>query len=323
MGMLGSFKYFNFFAAGVSQISPRSASNVSLPVLNLMLPVGISFFTFQALSYTIGVYRGTLRARRNFVDFAIFVAFFPQLVAGPIERAAHLLPQVERPRRFSVWGGEHGTAPDRLGRFKKLVVADSAGVSPTRSSRSRRRLSPCSGPACSRSPFRSTGTSPPTATSRAEPRAGWGSSSWGTSTIRTWREGRGSSGARWHISLSTWFRDYVYVPLGGSRRGPARRSAHHATFLLSGLWHGASWNFVAWGRLPRALLVGSRLAARFCRPGATAAAVLLPLRIAATFVLVHIGWLIFRETHTPMLLRTFAEAGGDSMLDRRRSCRSC
>jgi alginate O-acetyltransferase complex protein AlgI len=213
MGMLGFFKYFNFFAANVSQVLAAVGLGLSPPVLTVLLPVGISFFTFQALSYTVDVYRGNLQARRSFVDVATFVALFPQLVAGPIERASHL-PQVEGRRRFSVEGARTGLLPIGWGYFKKLVIADTVGITAN-------KVFSLDAPsfyllwagvlAFGLQIY---------ADLSAYSDIARGTARWlGFDLMLNFDQPYLARGprdfwARWHISLSTWFRDYVYVPLG-------------------------------------------------------------------------------------------------------------
>jgi D-alanyl-lipoteichoic acid acyltransferase DltB (MBOAT superfamily) len=187
------------------------------------------------------VYRGRLAARRNFVDFAAFLALFPQLVAGPIERATHVLPQVERRRRFDPDAARGALLLICWGVFKKIVIADNVAVI-----------------------------------------------------------------AGWHISLSTWFRDYVYIPLGGNRGSGLRRSFNVLlTFLLSGLWHGASWNFVLWGAYHGALLIAQRGVERVA-PGLLRVRWLAPLRVAGMFALVTVGWLMFARPTCSSCSPTFS-----------------
>jgi len=319
MGMLGFFKYFNFFAANVTQVLSALGLATSAPVLDVILPVGISFFTFQALSYTVDVYRGELRARRSFVDVATFVALFPQLVAGPIERATHLLPQVEQPRRFSIEAARSGLLLMAWGYFKKLVVADTAGVVAN-------KVFGLEAPGFSMlwAGVFAFGLQV-YADFSAYSDIARGTARWlGFELMLNFDQPYLARGPRdfwrrWHISLSTWFRDYVYVPLGGSRLGFARELGNiMATFLLSGLWHGASWNYVCWGAYHGALLVGSRLASRWLpRPSGAVRAMLLPVQVAGMFVLVHVGWLMFRETDTAMLVRHFTQSPwAEAALDR-------
>src|SRR5690606_24310071 len=266
------------------------ASRVTLDVT---LPVGISFFTFQALSYTVDVYRGQLRARRSFVDVATFVALFPQLVAGPIERASALLPQVEGQRRFSADAARTGALLVAWGYFKKLVIADNVGLIAD-------KVFAVEAPgffvlwagvlAFGIQIFADFSAYSDIARGVArwfgfELMVNFDNPYFARTPQEFWR--------RWHISLSTWFRDYVYIPLGGSRRGMARELANiMMVFLLSGLWHGANWTFVLWGGYHGLLLVAQRLArlVPFHVP-----VWMQPLQIAGMFVLVQIGWLMFRE----------------------------
>lgn len=303
LSLLGFFKYFNFFAENVQEVLALVGLNVSTPVLRVILPVGISFYTFQALSYTIDVYRGRLEARRNFIDFATFVALFPQLVAGPIERATHLLPQVEAGRRHSWEATRDGLLLAVWGYFKKLVIADNVGIIANKVfslqepgfamvwagvfafaiqiyadfsaySDIARGVARCFGFSLMRNfdhPYLATGPSD------------------------FWR--------RWHISLSSWFRDYVYIPLGGSR-GSATRTAVNVmvTFVVSGLWHGASWNFVLWGAYHGVLVVISGLLPAVSFSAGVQRA-LVPARVIGMFALTLVGWLMFRETDLAFLWR--------------------
>lgn len=311
LGMLGFFKYYNFFAANVHAALGALHFTVPLPALQVVLPVGISFYTFQELSYTLEVYKGRLEARRNFLDFATFVCFFPQLVAGPIERAAHLLPQVEQPRTFS-WA----LARDAMflilwGYFKKLVIADNAGVIANKV----------------------FALKEPTffmlwagvfafgiqiyADFSAYSDIARGVARWlGFDLMRNFNHPYMATGPadfwrRWHISLSSWFRDYVYIPLGGSRGSRLLEYRNiFATFLLSGFWHGANWNYVLWGAYHGTLLVISRMLSSRRDPAAELTpaarrlrAALTPIRIVGMLVLTNIGWLLFRETDAHYLWR--------------------
>ena len=303
MGMLAYFKYANFFLENFSIVLASIGLPESRLMLSVLLPVGISFFTFQALSYTVDVYRGQLRARRSLVDVATFVALFPQLVAGPIERASALLPQVEAARRFSADAARTGLLLVAWGYFKKLVIADNVGVIAD-------KVFGLEAPgfyvlwagvlAFGIQIYADFSAYTDIARGVArwfgfELMLNFDNPYFARSPHDFWR--------RWHISLSTWFRDYVYIPLGGSRRGvPRELSNILAVFLLSGLWHGASWNFVLWGGFHGLLLVGQRVVQR-ARGRLSAPAWTAPLQIGLTFVLVHVGWLMFRETETSMLLR--------------------
>jgi len=304
MGMLAYFKYANFFCDNVAAALTALGFDTSPRVLSVVLPVGISFFTFQALSYTIDVYRGQLRAGESFVDVATFVALFPQLVAGPIERAAQLLPQVEGTRAFSVVAARTGLRLIAWGFFKKLVIADNVGVVAD-------KVFALEQPA-----FHVLWAGVLAfglqiyADFSAYSDIARGVARWfGFELMLNFDQPYFARGIqdfwrRWHISLSTWFRDYVYIPLGGSRHGRGREMANiMATFLISGFWHGASWNFVLWGGFHGVLLLLSRLRRRVLPEPPRWARLLVPLQIAGTFVLVHIGWLMFRETEFAMLWR--------------------
>jgi D-alanyl-lipoteichoic acid acyltransferase DltB (MBOAT superfamily) len=314
-GMLGFFKYFNFFVENVHSLLLAAGLPTSEITLRILLPVGISFYTFQAMSYTVDVYRGELRARRNLLDVAVFISFFPHLVAGPIQRASFLLPQVESTRRFSVAAARSGFLLMCWGFFKKLVIADNVGVIANKVF----ALADPSFPILWAGVFAfaiqiyadfSAYTDIARGTSRwlgFELTENFDHPYMARSPSDFWR--------RWNISLSTWFRDYVYVPLGGSREGRwtwARNVL--ATFLLSGLWHGASWNYVLWGLYHGLLLVVTRardvlFPARersvVAMPGASGALgpVVTVLQIAGMFVLTNIGWLLFRETELDAIVR--------------------
>ncbi len=259
-GMLGFFKYFNFFVENVAAVLATLGLVVHEPTLRILLPVGISFYTFQAMSYTIDVYRGELHARRSLLDLAVFVSFFPHLVAGPIQRASFLLPQVESTRRFSAEQARSGFVLICWGFFKKLVIADNVGVVAN-------KVFALSDPtfyilwagvfafAIQIYADFSAYTDIARGTSRwlgFELTENFAHPYLARSPADFWR--------RWNISLSSWFRDYVYIPLGGSRGGAwlwARNIL--ITFLLSGLWHGASWNYVLWGLYHGLLLLATRV----------------------------------------------------------------
>jgi len=303
-GMLGFFKYFNFFVDNVHAVLAAAGADVALPTLRVLLPVGISFYTFQAMSYTVDVFRGELRARRSLLDVAVFISFFPHLVAGPIQRASFLLPQVEGERRFSIEKASSGFTLMVWGFFKKLVIADNVGVIANKVF----ALSDPSFDVLWAGVF--AFAIQIYADFSAYTDIARGSSRWlgfeltenfdhpylARTPADFWR--------RWNISLSTWFRDYVYIPLGGSRRGPGRVAANlMITFLASGLWHGASWNYVLWGAYHGLLLVITRSIR------------LKGLRVAkilTMFTLTCIGWLIFRETELSQLIADFRLSPMDS-----------
>ncbi|HEY2734879.1 MAG TPA: MBOAT family O-acyltransferase, partial [Polyangiales bacterium] len=265
-----------------------------------MLPVGISFYTFQAMSYTIDVYRGELRARRNLLDVAVFISFFPHLVAGPIQRASYLLPQVEGKRRFSVDQAMSGFTLMVWGFFKKLVIADNVGVIANKVFALRDPSFEMLWAGVFAFAIKIY------ADFSAYTDIARGASRWlgfeltenfdhpylARTPADFWR--------RWNISLSTWFRDYVYIPLGGSRAsGWTWVRNVILTFVLSGLWHGASWNYMLWGLYHGVLLVVTRAHQILRRPqsvrGAKSATIVVFLT-AGMFILTLFGWLLFRET---------------------------
>ena len=307
-GMLGFFKYFNFFIDNVHALLAAAGYDVGLPVLRVLLPVGISFYTFQAMSYTVDVYRGELRARRNLLDVAVFISFFPHLVAGPIQRASYLLPQVEGERRFSVEKAETGFYLIVWGFFKKLVIADNVGVIANKVF----ALSDPSFEILWAGVFAfaiqiyadfSAYTDIARGTSRwlgFELTQNFDHPYLARNPADFWR--------RWNISLSTWFRDYVYIPLGGSREGELKWARNVlVTFLLSGLWHGASWNYVLWGLYHGVLLLLTRAHELLGKPRretrSARRSVLVPLQIAGMFGLTLMGWLLFRETELSAIVR--------------------
>ncbi len=249
LGMLGFFKYFNFFYDNVAAALGNVGLMTSPLALKIFLPVGISFYTFQTLSYTIDIYRGEMEPRRNFLDFALFVSFFPQLVAGPIERAKRFLPQIEQPR---TWQAEMFFSAFPLmvrGYLKKLVIADNVAIFVDKIYMLDHPsfLLVLAGTIAFAVQIY-TDFSAYTDIARATARLlgfdlveNFNSPYLAISPSDFWR--------RWHISFSTWIRDYLYIPLGGSRVNT--RLGHLFVLVtsmgLSGLWHGAAWNFVLWG----------------------------------------------------------------------------
>lgn len=313
LGMLGFFKYWNFFVESADTMLSEAGLSPNLPFLQVVLPVGISFYTFQTLSYTIDIYRRKLEPELSLPTFALFVAFFPQLVAGPIERARRLLPQLRSlPDKFKMidWGG--GGALIARGLFRKVVIAD--GVAPivnqvfadpdrygslsvamgvlafslqiygdfagyTDIARGTARLFGVDLMENFRAPYTSKGFS------------------------EFWR--------RWHISLSTWLRDYLYIPLGGSRRGNVRTYVNlMITMLLGGLWHGAGWGFVVWGGLHGLYLAVERFWRD--RRGRD-----LRMSSILVFTIVTLTWIPFRAPNLvaagDVLAQLFAFTGGAAL----------
>lgn len=301
LGILGFFKYYDFFAASCAEVLQAIGLPLQPRLLHVILPVGISFYTFQTLSYTIDIYRGHLRAHRNLIDFAVFVSFFPQLVAGPIVRARDFLPQIARPR---VWHWERvyeGCYLILWGLFKKVVIADNVAVVADRLFSGD---TPTNGAAvlvaayafavqiyCDFSGYSDIARG----TARIlgfDIALNFDLPYFSASPSEFWR--------RWHISLSSWLRDYLYVPLGGNKRGPRRTLINlMLTMLLGGLWHGAAWTFVIWGLYQGLLLIAYRvLTPSWHRTtaalGAPSVHTLRAAGIVLFFHLVCFGWLIFR-----------------------------
>lgn len=303
LGMLGYFKYANFFLDNVVALSEAIGLQANVPSLQVILPVGISFYTFQTMSYTIDIYRDELKPRTNVLDYLVFVSFFPQLVAGPVERASRLLPQVEVDRRFDGRTFASGVGLAMWGGFKKMVVADTIAPyvdtvfihqSPSFGMVAAATL----GFAIQILADFSGYTDIARGTARMlgfELMLNFKNPYLAKNPSDFWR--------RWHISFSSWIRDYLYIPLGGSRGG--RWTTHRATFgamVLSGLWHGASWTFVLWGAYHAALITAYRAVTRHIpqhiRKHPNASLVSVPLM----FLFTCGGWLIFRETHIDRLV---------------------
>ncbi|QQL46309.1 MBOAT family O-acyltransferase [Sulfuriroseicoccus oceanibius] len=310
--VLCGFKYFNFFTDAVWSAFHAVGWDWSRPMIDILLPVGISFYTFQSASYVVDVFRGRERVRHSLVDYALFVSFFPQLVAGPIERAGHLLAQIQKPRVLDWTGWRLGLVRICWGMFKKLVIADGAGLIANRAFSIEDPSFPIvAGGVIAFGVQIYADFSAYTDIARGAARLlgfdlmrNFRHPYCATSPAEFWR--------RWHISLSTWFRDYVYIPLGGSRCKPRRVAVNLlVTFGLSGLWHGASWNFVIWGLYHGALVALQHLWSGFRKgKGESGGAPMGWVRTAgawlATFVLMHVGWMMFREQNTEYLLSYFA-----------------
>ncbi len=303
--VLGFFKYAGFFVTQGAELLGRFGLSTSAPTLQILLPYGISFYTFQSMAYTIDVYRRRVPPSRRLLDFATFVAFFPQLIAGPISRPIRLLPQIEadRPRPSS---RRVGSALLLIvsGLAKKVVIADPVAKvadAAFADARPGTLLSLAGILAFSVQIY--ADFSGYTDIARGSARLfsvdlvhNFTQPYLSRSVSEFWR--------RWHISLSTWLRDYLYIPLGGNRTGRARTYRNlMITMLLGGLWHGAAWTFVMWGGLHGAYLVVERLWRRGRPERAaddTVGLAQLP-QMVGTFVLVAVAWVFFRA-------RSFAEA---------------
>ena len=265
LGLLGFFKYHNFFIDSMKKLLQSFGYSLEYSTLEIILPVGISFYTFQTLSYTLDIYRGRIKPTKDIISFFAFVSFFPQLVAGPIERASHLLPQFYRTHVFNYAWAVEGSRLILWGLFKKVIIADNLAY---------------------RVDY---------AFDNYETKAAWvlyetlvffafqiycdfsgysdiarGVARWfGFDIMRNFNRPYNATSfrdfwSRWHISLSTWFRDYVYIPLGGSKNGSVSHLVNLTiTFLLSGLWHGANWTYMFWGLLHSAFYIPETLLRKF------------------------------------------------------------
>ena len=311
LGMLGVFKYFNFFADNVVAAMHAMGFQMAPIVARLFLPVGISFYTFQTLSYTIDIFRGEMEPRRNFIDFALFVSFFPQLVAGPIERATHFIPQIENDRKWNMDVFASAWPLIIRGYLKKLVIADNVSVyadkvymldHPTALLLAAGTLAFAVQILADFSAY----TDIARGTARLlgfELMENFDSPYLAISPSDFWR--------RWHISFSTWIRDYIYIPLGGSRVKTAWGGAIVVltSMGLSGLWHGAAWHFVAWGIYHAILLIAYRQLGYSGRwKPSTRLGLLVSWALMSFFTLV--GWAIFRTSSLTWL----ASAAGNMSL---------
>lgn len=302
LGFLGVFKYYNFFAESFASLLSVFGLQTNFVVLKVILPVGISFYTFHGLSYVIDIYKGRILPERNFIDYSLFVSFFPLLVAGPIERATHLLPQIKKKRNFNYEQAVDGLRQILWGLFKKIVIADNCAQY---ANLIFNNSSDYSGSTLILGAlfftFQIYGDF-----------SGYSDIALGTARLfgidllknfaypyfsrdiaEFWR--------RWHISLSSWFRDYLYVPLGGSKGGLWMKVRNtFIIFLVSGFWHGANWTFIVWGCLnaiyflPLMVLNLNRNNIETVAQGRIFPSVKEVLGITITFTLTVFAWIFFR-----------------------------
>ncbi len=314
LGILGTYKYYNFFATNFSAVLEAFGFRPDWVTLELVLPVGISFYTFQALAYAIDVYRGKIEPSRNVIDFFAFISFFPQLVAGPIERASNLLPQFLKKRVFDYPLAVDGLRQMLWGLFKKMVVADSCAMTVDyvfSNYETMGGINLIAGAVLFS--FQIYGDF-----------SGYSDIAIGTAKLfgirlmqnfnfpyfsrsisEFWR--------RWHISLTAWFRDYVYIPLGGSRGGRWKTVRNTIiVFLVSGFWHGADWTFISWGAFNAMLFVPLLLAGTSRKYKGTTVAdgsVLPSLKecglMLVTFALVVLGRVLYRAETIPAAATIF------------------
>lgn len=303
LGFLGFFKYFNFFAESFVEAFTLFGTELDIARLNIILPVGISFYTFQTLSYSIDIYRRRLKPTSDWIAFFSFVSFFPQLVAGPIERASNLLPQFYEKRKFTYHEGVDGMRQILFGLFKKIVIADNCAVF---ANNIFNNYGDYSGSTLLIGAlffaFQIYGDF-----------SGYSDIAIGTARLfgfdlkknfafpyfsrdiaEFWR--------RWHISLSTWFRDYVYIPLGGSRGGLWMKVRNtFIIFIVSGFWHGANWTFIAWGALnalyflPLLLTNRNRVHTDIVAQHKYLPSIRELLQMGGTFFITLLAWIFFRS----------------------------
>lgn len=315
LGFLGFFKYYNFFVKSFAEAVSNFGVHIDIWTLNVILPVGISFYTFHGLSYVIDIYYDRIKPERNIVDYSVFVSFFPLLVAGPIERATHLLPQIQRERKFNYNKAIDGLRQILWGLFKKIVIADNCAEfaniifnDSTHQSGSNLVLGALFFTFqiyCDFSGYSDVALG----TARL----------FGIDLLRNfafpyfsrdiaefWR--------RWHISLSTWFRDYLYFPLGGSKGGTWMKVRNtFAIFLVSGFWHGSNWTFVVWGFLnalyfiPLLLTNNNRNHIEIVAQGRKLPTVKEFFQMIVTFALAVFAWIFFRANS---LTHAFGYIGG-------------
>lgn len=296
IGLLGFFKYFNFFVASFQESIESLGFTFDTWTLNIILPVGISFYTFQTLSYSIDIYKGKIKHTNDFISFAVFVSFFPQLVAGPIERASHLLPQFLKKREFDYRTAITGVSLISYGFFKKVVIADRLAIyvnSIFGDIENANTISLVFGiiffsfqiyadfsgySLIARGISKLLGF---------DLMVNFNKPYLASSIPDFWR--------RWHISLSTWFRDYLYIPLGGNRVS-TRRNYYNLiiVFLISGLWHGANWTFVIWGALHGVYQVIYLQYKKLIKPKDTKNKIRQLINILTVYLFVTFAWIFFR-----------------------------
>ena len=302
LGFLGVFKYYNFFIGSFADSLSLLGLKTNFWSLQVILPVGISFYTFHGLSYVVDIYKGRIKPERSFIDYSVFVSFFPLLVAGPIERATHLLPQIIKKRKFNYDLAVDGMRQMLWGFFKKMVIADNCAVYVNDIFK---HSSVYSGSTLALGVLLFTFQIYCDFSGYSDIAIGTGKlfdiqlmrnfnfPYFSRDIAEFWR--------RWHISLSSWFRDYVYIPLGGSKGSVWMKVRNiFVIFLLSGLWHGASWTFVTWGLinaiyfLPLFLLNKNRSHLDTIAEGKILPGLTELRKLIITFLLANFAWIFFR-----------------------------
>ncbi|WP_303840097.1 MBOAT family protein [Apibacter mensalis] len=303
LGFLGFFKYYNFFIESFSDLIQKLGFTAHYSTLNIILPVGISFYTFHGLSYVFDIYNKKIKPSHNWIEYALFVSFFPLLVAGPIERATHLLPQIEKPRKFNYELAVSGLKQILWGLFKKIVIADNCAKAVNLIFNSYESQS---GGTLFLGAILFSFQIYGDFSGYSDIALGSGKllgikliknfnyPYFSRSIAEFWR--------RWHISLSSWFKDYLYIPLGGSKGGTIKRIRNtFIIFLVSGFWHGANWTFILWGGL-NALFILPSIIFKTNRNNMdiVAKGKILPnfkefFQIVYTFLLASFAWIFFRS----------------------------
>ena len=309
--VLGFFKYFNFFADSLLRACASAGWNPGWTLPHIVLPVGISFYTFQAMSYTVDVYRDRARAVADFPLFAAFLSFFPQLVAGPIERVNEMLPQFATARRWDAAAFHRGGRLLLFGLFKKVFVADNCALLANYAFAAGTPLN---------GPWALLGVLA-FAVQIYGDFSGYTDIARGSAQLLGIRltenfrlpyfaQGPSDFWRRWHITLSTWFRDYVYIPLGGNRSGSFSTMRNLGlTMVLAGLWHGAAWTYVLWGAYHGALLILYRVAAPLRALESAKGGWRVVVGTSVMFVFTLIGWAVFRAGSLAQLGEWFAALG--------------
>lgn len=316
LSLLGFYKYFNFFVDNVYSVVESLGLTLSKPSLQIFLPIGISFYTFQTMSYTIDIYRGELRAHRNPLNFAVYVAFFPQLVAGPIERATRLLPQIEKARSWNYRYLSEGLSLVVRGLFFKMCIADNlAPLVDKIFALNRPSLLLAFAATIAFSMQIYCDFMGYTEIARGLARllgiklmSNFNSPYLARSPSDFWK--------RWHISFSSWIRDYVYIPMGGSKSHSlwSNNLTLLGAMLISGLWHGPTWNFVFWGFYHGLLLCGYRswgLGGRWSPQGGYKTV----MAITCMYILSLLGWIFFRGNDLTWCFRVLLQNPLDIGLD--------
>lgn len=300
LGILFIFKYYNFFIQNVNDILKNLGSTIKLPSSSLLLPVGISFYTFQTIAYTIDVYRKDIKEERSFINYALFVSFFPKLAQGPIEKANNLIPQFKEIHKFEYSSVVKGMRIILLGMFKKVVIADTVAIYVNAVFNN---VNEYSGLTLLLAAFLF-------AIQIYCDFSGYSDIALGSSKLLGFKimenfhapyfsESIGEFWNRWHVSLNNWFKDYVYIPLGGSKKGFKRKLINlFIVFLLSGIWHGASWTYIIWGILNGIYRIGQEIIRKYIKPLEFNCDVLYKvkkiIKIIITFSLICFSWIFFR-----------------------------